>query len=153
MKLEAKRNEIPFIINGLSQLKGMKEWKKAISLGDDLRKLRKVQQETEEAAKLCKPENYDNLAASFHERCKRKAAEMDEKEGELFSESEIGTHIMLTWDRSLEWTKSNQQYQEAINDLSNQRVSIELQTENLTEKDFEKKSIDSTLAEVLSYFQ
>lgn len=153
MKLEAKRNEIPFIINGLSQLKGIKDWKKAIALGDDLRKLRKVQQETEEAAKICKPENYDDLAGQFQERCKQKASEMEEKQGELFSESEIGTHVMLTWERSQEWTNCNRDYQEAIQELSTQKIEIELQTENLTEKDFDKKSIDSNLAEVLSYFQ
>ena len=153
MKLEIRRNEIPFIINGLSQLKGMKDWKKAIALGDDIRKLRKVQQETEEAAKLCKPENYEDLAYQFQERCKRKASEMEEKEGLLLNESEIGTHVMLTWEKSKQWTECNRHYQEAIQELSLQRVEIELQTETLSEKDFDKKTIDSNLAEVLSYFQ
>jgi len=153
MKLEITRNEVPFLINGLSQLKGMKDWKKAIGLGDDLRKLRKIQKETEAAAKMCKPEKYDELAVEFQERCKKKAAELGEKEGELLSEPEIGTHVMLAWNRSMEWTTNNRHYQEAIQELSIQVVEIELQTEKLAESDFEKKAIDSSLGEVLSYFQ
>lgn len=153
MKLEITRNEVPFLINGLSQLKGMKDWKKAISLGDDLRRLRKIQKETDAAAKMCKPEKYDELAAEFQERCKRKAGELGDHPGELFSEADIGTHVMLAWSRSMEWTTNNRHYQEAINELSVEVVEIELQTERLTESDFEKKSIDSSLGEVLSYFQ
>ncbi|HAH23887.1 MAG TPA: hypothetical protein DCL77_09030 [Prolixibacteraceae bacterium] len=153
MKLELSRNEVPFIISGLSQLKGMKDWKKAIALGDDLRKLRKIQKETEAAAKMCKPEKYDELAIEFQERCKKKAAELGEQEGELLNDSEIGSHVMLIWKRSMEWTTNNRHYQEAINELSAEMIEIDLQTEKLSEEDFEKKAIDSSLGEVLSYFR
>lgn len=152
-KLSITCNEVAFLIQGLSQLKGMKDFKKAIALGDDIRKLRNAQKAIEEAVKLKKPEKYDALLKEFQELKQKKAKEFGDVEGEILSGEEIGAHVMLVWPKAKDWNAVNREYQEALTNIGNETIELELQTEKLVAADFEKKALDASMGEVLSYFQ
>ena len=152
-KLKIKRHELPAIIEGLIQIKGMKDYRKAITLGDDRRTLRKEQEKTEESAKMCKPSDYDALEKEFRELKAKKAKEFGDNEGEIINDNVVGAHVMLVWPKAAAWNQANINYQEAINKISNEEVEITLQTDKLDSKDFDMKLIDMKLAEVLSYFR
>ena len=151
MKLSIKRKEVPFIVSGLSQVKGMKDFTKAISLGRDSRVLKGIQDDTEEAIKKCKPDNYDELLDELNDLKRKKAQEIAMKEGEVVNDNVINTHVLLTWEKGKDWLKCNKEYNQAAEAISNEIIVVDVHTE-LTEKDFPKSAEDVSVAEVLSYF-
>lgn len=150
-KLTIKRKEVILIANGLSALTGIKDFKKTISLGRDIRLLKKIQEETETALKACKPEKYDQLSDEFNKLKQEKANELG-TEKELLSANVIGEHVMLLWSKSDSWNKANEDYNKRYSDIVNEEVEVELFTDTITEKDFDKKPNTVAVGEVLSYF-
>jgi len=150
-KLTLKRKEIPNIIVGLGKVTGMKDFKKSISLGRDRRMLKGIQDETEDAMKICKPESYDGLLEEYNGLKQKKAKEFELKDGETVNENAIGSHVMLTWSKSKDWTKVIKDYDEAVAALGNEEVELEVHTE-LLEKDIPKSAEDVSVAEILGYF-
>jgi hypothetical protein len=151
MEVILKRKEVPAIVRALGQVKGMKDFKKAISLSRDLRILRKIVEETEEASKTCKPENFDSLAEEFRNLKFKKAKEFELKDGEILNEQAINAHVLLTWPNAKKFNDAQKSYTIEIEGLSNQEITIDLHTE-LTEKDLPKCAEDIAIAEALSYF-
>lgn len=151
-KLSIRRKEVILIANGLSQLKGIKDFKKSITLGRDVRLLKSIQEKTEEALKFCKPENIDELSVEFRELKQKKAKEFELKDGEVLNDAAIGSHVLLLWPKAVAWTKANMDYNERYEAIQNEEIEVELHTEKIEEKDFEKKPTDVSTGEVLSYF-
>jgi len=151
-KLSIRRKEVILIANGLSQLKGIKDFKKSITLGRDLRLLKSIQEKTEEALKFCKPENIDELSVEFRELKQKKAKEFELKDGEVLNDGAIGSHVLLLWPNAAAWTKANMDYNERYEAIQNEEIKVEFHTEKIEEKDFEKKPTDVSIGEVLSYF-
>lgn len=151
-KITIKRKAVVLIASGLSTLKGIKDFKKSITLGRDVRVLKGIQEETETAIKNCKPENYDVLAEELRDLKQKKAKEFEIKDGEILNDRAIGEHVLLTWSKSAVWAKANKDYNDRAEAIYNETVDIELHTEKIEEKDFEKRPTDVTVGEVLSYF-
>lgn len=151
MKVTLRRKQLPFIIAGLAQVKGMKDFRKAISLGRDSRALKACQDDSEAALKACKPENFDSLLDELRELKAAKAKEFVPKEGEVINENAITAHVLTHWTKTKEWVKANKDYNDATEAIANEIIDIEVHTE-LSESDFPKCAEDVDIAEVLSYF-
>lgn len=151
MKIQIKRKEVGSLISGLGQVKGMTNFMKAISLGRDLRALKALQDENEAAIKACKPEGYDELHQELQELVRTKAKEYKVKDAEILNESAITAHVLLTWEKSAEWRDLTKQYNQNIENISNQAVEFDAHTE-LEEKDVPKCAEDIAVAEVLALF-
>lgn len=150
-EITIKRKKVGFIVQGLSLVKGMKDFKKSISLGRDSRILKDILDENETALKTCKPEKYDELENEFR-RLKQSLAKESEAKGlENIDSNEIGALVLLTWPKADAWLKLNREYNENVARISNEQVTVEVHTE-LTEKDFPKCAEDVMIAEALSYF-
>lgn len=152
-KLTIKRKEVMLIATGLSQLKGIKDFKKSITLGRDVRMLKGIQEKTEEALKFCKPEDLDELTEEFQQLKQKKSKEIELKEGEVLNDNALGGHVMLLWPKAADWTKASKAYNDRYEAILNQEIEIEFHTEKIEEKDFDKKPTDVATGEVLSYFE
>jgi len=150
-KLSIKRKDVPFIVNGLAQMKGLKDFRKAISLGRDSRILKGIQDDTEDAIKKCKPDNFDTLSDEFRDLKQKKAKEIELQDGEVVNDNVVGTHVLLTWGKAKEWQKANKDYNESADAILNELIEVEVHSE-LAEKDFPKSAADVSVAEVLTYF-
>lgn len=152
MKLNIKRKEIPFIVNGLSQVTGMKDTKKSLNIGRDIRTLKAEMEITEDSVKAAKPDNYDQLLSELQELKQNKAAEYKNlKEGEVLNENAITSHVLLTWEKAKEWAQATKEYNERLDAISNETVELDMHTE-LTDADLPKCADNVQIAEVLSYF-
>ena len=151
MKVTLRRKHLPFIIDGLAQVKGMKDFKKAISLGMDSRALKGIQEETDAAIKAATPENFDALSTEIRDLKAKKAKEFDLKDGELLNEQALTAHVLIMWPKAGEWQAANKSFNESVESIYNEKIEIDLYTE-LTDKDLPKCSEDVRVAEALSYF-
>lgn len=151
MNATLKRKEVPGIISALAEVKGMKDFRKAISLGRDSRKLKEIQEETEAAIKAATPENYQQLANELRDLKSKKAKEFDLKDGELLNEQALSAHVMIMWPNAGKWQAANKAFNESIEAIYSEKVEIEFHTE-LSDKDLPKCAEDVRIAEALSYF-
>ena len=149
--IKIKRKQIQYVIEGLSLVVGMKDYRKGISLGLDSRVLKDAQSDIETALNNCKPDNYDVLLEEFQELQRKKASEYNVNEGEIINENGIISHILLSWDKAKEWSKVNTEYNKEIDRLRNEVIDIDVHTE-LTIEDFPKCAVDVRIAEALTYF-
>ncbi|HET6558057.1 MAG TPA: hypothetical protein VFG54_12130 [Prolixibacteraceae bacterium] len=152
-QITIKRKRIAGILNALGQIKGMKEAMKSISLGRDIRALRQLMDEAEEALDRCKPENYETLAKELRELKQKKAREIEPslKEGEVVNEQIVTSHVFLTWPKVNKWMEMTREYEAAEREIMNTEVEVVLHTE-FVEKDLPKAVEDAAVAEALSYF-
>ena len=151
MKVTLKRKEVPAIVAALAEVKGMKDFKKAISLGRDSRVLKGVQEETEAAIKAATPENYEQLTTELRDLKTKKAKEFDLKDGELINEQALTAHVLIFWPNTGKWQAANKTFNERVEAIYNEKIEIELHTE-LADKDLPKCAEDVRVAEALSYF-
>lgn len=151
MKVTLKRKEVPAIVAALAEVKGMKDFKKAISLGRDSRALKGIQEETEAAIKAATPENFDTLSTEIRDLKAKKAKEFDLKEGELLNEQALTAHVLIMWPKAGEWQAANKAFNESVESIYNEKIEIDLHTE-LADKDLPKCAEDVRVAEALSYF-
>lgn len=151
MKLTLKRKEVPAIVAALAEVKGMKDFKKAISLGRDSRALKGIQEETEAAIKAATPENFEQLTAELRDLKTKKAKEFDLKDGELINEQALTAHVLIFWPNAGKWQAANKAFNESVESIYNEKIKIDLHTE-LTDKDLPKCAEDVKVAEALSYF-
>lgn len=151
MKVTLKRKEVPAIVAALAEVKGMKDFKKAISLGRDSRVLKGIQEETEAAIKAATPENYEQLSTELRDLKTKKAKEFELKEGELINEQALTTHVLIFWPNTGKWQAANKAFNESVESIYNEKIEIDFHTE-LGEKDLPKCAEDVKIAEALSYF-
>ena len=151
MKITITRNEVPLFLQVLRSIKGLKDYKKGIPLVADKRKLEKIQEESEDLVKMCKPAGYDELQKEFTELKGKKARQFTDVEGELLNQDAIGSHVMLVWPKAKDWTDLNMDYQKEIEKIGKQEIEIDFQTK-LDVEFFDKKNMDMSTLEVRSYF-
>lgn len=149
--MKLKRKEINGIIAELQGVTGLKDWKKAISLGRDVRVLKGIQDETDTALKSTKPEGYDELQAELTALVQKKASEIKLQEGQILMEKPLIDSVLTTWEKALEYKRLTKEYDESYKAIQNEEVEIDNHT-TLTEADLPKTVGSVGMAEVLGLF-